>query len=80
MTPTSQLPGAPTKPLNVTRMRLQYMGVCSLLGRLSRHVKDRDDRALIKAALEDCAAMFPDGLRVVQTTNGFALEPINGTS
>jgi hypothetical protein len=61
-------------------LKLHYLGVCSLLGRLSqRHNISGDDLDSIEHALADCAAFWPTRLEVVRTTNGgFSLEPKNG--
>lgn len=56
-------------------IRMQYVGACALLARLSGKIKDADDHACIKRALEDCATTL-GGFEVVATSDGgFSLEP-----
>lgn len=56
---------------------MQYVGACCLLGRLSNHINDEQDRYCIKRALDDCAASFPGRFEVVKTSGGgWSLEPI----
>lgn len=58
-------------------IEMQYIGACSLLGRLSGRVKDEQDRYCIKRALDDCAAAFPGRFEVVKAFGGgWLLEPI----
>lgn len=56
---------------------MQYIGACSLLGRLSNRRMAEDDLYCVKRALDDCAAAFPGSFEVVETSSGgYSLEPI----
>jgi len=64
--------------MNSLGVRMQYVGVCSLLARLSGRIKDEDDLSCIEQALEDCAATV-GGFEVVRTSDGgFSMEPVTG--
>jgi len=58
-------------------IRMQYMGACALLARLSGHVRiDADDMECIHRALVDCAAITADNFEVVRAGGqGWSLEP-----
>lgn len=58
------------------QMRMQYVGACSLLGRLSGRIKDEDDRDCIARALADCAALLGSFEVVEASDGGYSLEPI----
>jgi hypothetical protein len=53
---------------------MQYVGACSLLGRLSSQIVDEDDKECIGQALQDCATLLGT-LEVMKTHNGYSLEP-----
>jgi hypothetical protein len=55
------------------RMKMQYIGACSLLGQLYKYAPE-DYRELIEQAMHDCAALT-DHLEVIRVSGGFALEP-----
>jgi hypothetical protein len=56
-------------------MRMQYIGACSLLARLScREAISDEDRECIGRALDDCAKTLGT-LKVIQAGRGWALEP-----
>lgn len=59
-------------------LRMQYIGACSLLARLSgRRELSEEDRDCIGRALADCVASFPDSFELVDLSNGgYSLEPI----
>jgi len=61
---------------NPNIVKLQYIGACSLLARLSQ--KDQvtaEDRGLIRRALKDCCEVFPT-LQIYEWGDGAsALEP-----
>lgn len=68
------MPEHPTPPL---ALRMQYIGACSLLGRLSARIEDSTDKACILDALTDCANLFPGQFEIVPTMgDGDSLEPI----
>lgn len=75
-------------------LEMKYIGVISLLTRIAckrytqttvrswEELGSRDpaeeDKMLVKMALDDCAALFPDRIEVVASTApcGYSLEPI----
>lgn len=53
---------------------LHYIGACALLAHLSSRRMSNEDKASIKAALDDCAHLC--GMQVVEVAGGgWALEP-----
>ena len=59
-------------------IEIHYIGACSLLGRLSQKTYiDREDKVLIRMALDDLVHVLPDRFEVVETSSGgISLEPI----
>lgn len=55
-------------------VKLQYIGACALLARLSSQIHNEEDLDSIATALEDCAKLWPDSLEVVGGTSGYSLE------
>jgi len=55
-------------------LRMRYIGVCSLLARLSRSVRDDSDMECIEAALTDAAKELDFRVGVV-AVGGFTFEP-----
>jgi hypothetical protein len=63
----------------MSKIELQYVGACALLGRLSSSRMTEDDLFSVKRALDDCAATFPGRFEIVRTSSGgYSLEPILG--
>lgn len=62
--------------MNEQIIRMQYMGACALLGRLSSHVRNEDDLECIHRALLDCAAITDGRFEVVRAGQGWSLEPV----
>lgn len=60
---------------DTTALRMQYIGAIALLGRVQRQLDD-ESRECAARAIEDCVTLFPDRLRVVQTTHGPTIEVI----
>mgnify|MGYP001558163998 FL=1 len=57
-------------------IEIQYIGACALLGRLSRHIMDAEERDLIKRAMDDCVESFHGRFEVIGTNvGGWSLEP-----
>jgi hypothetical protein len=63
--------------INLNQLQMQYIGACSLLGRLSnRRGLSDDDRDAICRALDDCAQTFKGRFEVVEVgEGGVSLEP-----
>lgn len=59
------------------KLRMQYVGACALLGRLSgRFQNNADDMDCIRRAMQDCADRYPESLEVVGCgSGGLSLEP-----
>ncbi len=62
----------------MSKAEIQYLGVVSLLTRIAGKSLDLEDKAIIKQALDDCAAVFPGRFEVIRTTArcGYSLEPL----
>lgn len=63
----------------MNRMELQYIGACSLLGRLLKRIHDDDERLAAEIAVADCAAAFPGRFDVINADGGLLLEPRQDT-
>lgn len=62
---------------NPNVMRMQYVGACSLLARLSSRDMSADDLECVERALNDCADLFPGSFEVIETSRGgLSLEPV----
>jgi len=59
-------------------MKVQYIGACALLGRISmwRGLSEEDIECIARA-MDDCAKLFPGRFEVVRTSGGgYSLEPV----
>jgi len=58
------------------QLKLQLIGVCALLGRISsRRTLDREENDSVAQALEDLVALYPDSLEIWNLSNGgYSLE------
>jgi hypothetical protein len=55
-------------------LEIKYVGVVALLGRLCRNLEE-EDMDLVKMAMEDLMAEFPDRFEIWKTNGGYSLEP-----
>jgi hypothetical protein len=57
------------------KLKMQYIGVCSLLSRIQKHLPAYpEDLELIEHALRDAVAVLPN-FELVKVTGGWSLEP-----
>lgn len=56
-------------------LKMQYIGACALLGRISGSRLTEDENDCIAQALADCTNLYPDSFTVWETSGGgYSLE------
>jgi len=68
------------KEKRMNNIEIKYIGCASLLGRLSKNIKDKEDLCCIEMAMNDLVEEFPERFKVVRMHNGFHLEVIKQNS
>lgn len=56
--------------------QVMHIRAARLLARLSAIETDRDELEQIRRSLDDCAARYPDAVRVVAADRGWVLEDV----